>query len=63
MMRNKKQDVRPAFNEEEKSKLVSLGYEPVKRFTDTVMKKIAEMNFDPEKEKCRFSISKSQRKK
>ena len=62
-MRNKKQDVRPAFNEEEKSKLVSLGYEAVKRFNDTVMKAIAGMNFDPEKEKRRFSTSKSQRNK
>lgn len=62
-MRNKKQDVRPAFNEEEKTKLVSLGYESVKRFNDTVMKAIAGMNFDPEKEKRRFSTSKSQRKK
>ena len=62
-MRNKKRDVRPAFNEEEKSKLVSLGYEAVKRFNDTVMKAIARMNFDPEKEKRRFSTSKSQRNK
>ena len=62
-MRNKKQDVRPVFNEEEKSKLISLGYEPVKSYNDNVMKAIAGMNYDPEKEKCRFSISKSQRKK
>lgn len=62
-MRNKKQDVQPAFNDEEKSKLDSLGYKAVKRFDDTVMNAIARMNFDPEKEKRRFSTSKSQRKK
>ena len=61
-LRNKKQDVRPVFNEEEKSKLINLGYEPVKRFNDTVMKAIAGMNYNPEKEKNRFTTSKTKKK-
>lgn len=61
-MRNKKQDVRPVFNENEKSKLINLGYEPVKRFNDKVMKAIAGMNYNPEKEKNRFTTSKTKKK-
>lgn len=61
-MRNKKQDVRPVFNEGEKSKLINLGYKPVKRFTDTVMKAIAGMGYNPEKEKNRFTTSKTKKK-
>ena len=60
-MRNKKQDVRPVFNEDEKSKLITLGYAPIKRFNDTVMKAIKGMNYDPEKEKTRFTTSKTKK--
>ena len=58
-MRNKKQDVRPVFNEEEKAKYISLGYKAVEKFTDSVKKAIAGMNYDPEQERKRFSKSKS----
>ena len=57
-MRNKKKDVRPVFNDDEKENLIKQGYTYVKKLNDTVMKAIAGCGYNPEQEKRRFSKSK-----
>ena len=59
----KKQDVRPVYDEEEKSKLNKLKYTPVKQFNSIVMNAISTLGFDPNQEKLRFTKSKSSKTK
>ena len=51
----KKADVQPIYTEDERNKLYNLGYNKVKRFTDTVKDIIVSYGFNPEVEMKRFA--------
>ena len=56
--KRKKADIRPIFDQSERSKLEEMGYNPVTRFDTTVKEIIKSYGYDPKEEKERLMKNK-----